>query len=282
MPLWEKNIPKHLTEKSNIQLFIVFTAVFALVFINIYAPFSMVAWFNLTDLQLLLYSSVVILIGILVLVFSRILMFHLGKTRSLNFGEYSIWIAVEIILMALSYSFIQYFLLDDPRDFLTVLKKTIQTTALVVLLPYVIIWLYLSRQEKKRELDRLNSNFYKPVDQKQMLPFMDEKGNMKFSLKKEDLLYLEASDNYVSIYYLDQNKISTYLLRNNLKRIDQDLLGTGLLRCHRSYMVNFEKIKLIRRDKDGLILELDNVQKTVLPVSRTYIDNIIRNFSQGM
>jgi DNA-binding LytR/AlgR family response regulator len=56
--------------------------------------------------------------------------------------------------------------------------------------------------------------------------------------------------------------------------------GTEIIRCHRSYMVNFEKVKVIRKDKNGLMLELDSPSAIDIPVSKTYVDNVMQTFSR--
>ncbi len=45
-------------------------------------------------------------------------------------------------------------------------------------------------------------------------------------------------------------------------------------------MVNFEKVKIMRKDKGGLFLELDIEQKISLPVSKTYVSSVIEAFSE--
>ncbi len=50
------------------------------------------------------------------------------------------------------------------------------------------------------------------------------------------------------------------------------------MRCHRSYMVNIEKVKLVRKDKDGLILELDTLSPIEIPVSKTYMNDVLQAF----
>jgi DNA-binding LytR/AlgR family response regulator len=279
MLIWEKNIPSYLTGKTNIVRFVLFTAVFALVFINIYAPFGVETWYNVTELQLFFYSSLVILLGMLVIVISRILMWQFSRRKGLRYGEYAIWIFGEIVSMALVYALIQELFLVGAADFMNTFKKSVQITALVILLPYAILWLYLSLQEKSRQLEKLSKE---PLDETipiGMISFRDEKKVLRISIKSEDLLYLESADNYVLIYYLDHDKISKYIIRNSLKRLEAGLTKLGLLRCHRSFMVNFEKVKLIKKEKDGLKLELDLPEKLSLPVSKTYIDQIIRRFS---
>ena len=88
------------------------------------------------------------------------------------------------------------------------------------------------------------------------------------------------SDNYVTIYYVDNNKITKYLIRNTLKNFEQKLHPKNIMRCHRSYMVNFEKVKIMRKEKTGLYLELDIEPKFRLPVSKTYVASVIETFSQ--
>jgi DNA-binding LytR/AlgR family response regulator len=279
MLIWEKNIPSYLTAKINIVRFVVFTAVFALIFINIYAPFGVDTWYNKT--QLFLYSSLLILLGMVVIVASRILMLIVSRKKGLKYGEYALWIFGEIVSMALAYSLIQHFFIENIPDFLASLKKTIQLTALVILLPYAILWLYLSLQEKNRELEKLAVEQKKEATPFGMVAFHDEKNVLRFSVKSEDLLYLESADNYVIIHYTDHGKISKYIIRNSLKKLEPELNKIGFLRCHRSFMVNFEKIKLIKKEKEGLNIELDLVEKISLPVSRTYIDQVIRKFSDN-
>ena len=47
-------------------------------------------------------------------------------------------------------------------------------------------------------------------------------------------------------FYLNKGKISKYLLRDTLKKMEEKFSGTEIIRCHRSYMVNFEKVKVIQ------------------------------------
>lgn len=75
MPDFQKPIAPYLIEKKNIVNLILFTALFALVFINIYSPFGADRWFSLTRFQFFTYSSLVILTGVLVVVISRIIMY---------------------------------------------------------------------------------------------------------------------------------------------------------------------------------------------------------------
>jgi DNA-binding LytR/AlgR family response regulator len=170
--------------------------------------------------------------------------------------------------------------LDDYRLFSDLVKVSARNTALVLLLPYSILWLYFSWIDKKEEIARLADLQSFAGGGRNMIPFYDDKGVLKFSIKKEDLLYLESSENYVSICYLNKNKVSKYLLRDTLKKAEENFSGTEIIRCHRSYIVNFEKVKVIRKDKDGLKLELDVPSIIEIPVSKTYFNSVMQTFAK--
>ena len=279
MLLVELPIPAYLTAKKNIVRHILFTALFALVFINIYAPFGVENWVKLTKLQLFFSSSLVILTGVLVIAISRLIMYQASRRKTLNYFRYGIWIGWEIISMGMVYAILQALILKDKRDFTLIFKSTLTTTLLVLLIPYTITWLYFSWMEKNRKLEKLEGSPVPKSSIPLMLAFNDEKGELRFSLKTQDLLYLEAADNYVVIHYSDHSKRARYLIRNSLKNMEAGLRGCGVIRCHRSYMVNFERVKIIKKERDGLVIELDVAERHAIPVSKTYVDQVMKVFS---
>ncbi|MDP4224660.1 MAG: LytTR family transcriptional regulator, partial [Bacteroidota bacterium] len=204
----QKPIPHYLNEKSNIVRSILFTSLFALVFINIYSPFGADRWFNLTRLQFFTYSSLVILTGVLVVVISRIVMYYTGKKYDIILWQYLVWIFAEIMLMSMFYALFEKFVLEDSGPFTDLVKLSARNTALVLLLPYSAMWLYLSWRDKKEQIERMSEVQPASGNVRDMIPFYDEKSVLKLSVKKENLLYLESEENYVSICYLNKGKIS--------------------------------------------------------------------------
>ncbi len=281
MLIWERKIPTFLVQKDSIIRTTLFTGLFALVFINVYSPFDAKGWLNLSELDLFFDSSLAILAGMVVIVFSRILMYHYSKNKELSFLYYSLWISVEILSMAIGYTVYVKYVLHDPRIFTELLKTAITNTALVLLLPYTVLWLYFSYREKTKQLEKYSQGMAPKPDVDKMIPFYDDKGKLKFSVVLDDLIYLEASDNYVSIHYTSGNKLSKYMVRNTLKNLEEKLQVHGFLRCHRSYLVNFSKVKILKREKDGVFLELNSENGLTLPVSKTYVTDIVQSFSDN-
>lgn len=279
MLIWEKKIPEFLVFSKNIVNRILFTAAFALVFINIYAPFGVNTWYNVTKLQLLLYSSGLILTGILVMVISRIIMFRVSHKHRLSYLQYGVWEVMEIVSMALVYTLLKIFFLHEKSDLLDDFMNSLQITALVIIIPFIITILYFSWQDKTRKLETLEQlKEENPAKTAKLLPFYDEKGVMRFSMLPSNILYLEAADNYVTIYFLDKQKMSHYLIRNSLKNLEEYLAGYTFVRCHRSFIVNFDKVKLVRKEKDGLKLEIDAPVELVIPISKTYSEGVMKEF----
>jgi DNA-binding LytR/AlgR family response regulator len=68
------------------------------------------------------------------------------------------------------------------------------------------------------------------------------------------------------------------MLRNTLRTLEEELREAVIIRCHRSWLVNIQKVKLIRREKDGLMLELDSIPPSEVPVSRTYMHEVLAAF----
>ena len=169
---FQKPIPSYLNEKQNIVRLILFTSLFALVFINIYSPFGSDTWFNVTRLQFFTYSSLIILTGVLVVVISRIIMYQVSKRNTIILWQYLLWIFAEVLSMALSYAVFEKFLLNDSRLFSDLVKISSRNTALVLLLPYSVSWLYFSWRDKKEQIERLADGQTVPASYKKYDPFL--------------------------------------------------------------------------------------------------------------
>ena len=277
MGMWDKNIPTYIYDKQHIVQLILWTAFFALVFINIYKPFSSSSWYNVSEFKFFVFSSLIILTGVLVVVLSRIVMFHWGKQHTISVGSYSIWILLEIFFMSLFYT-IYTLVLNPERDYMDVFESSTINTSLVLLLPYSVLHFYFSYKDKERRLQLLEEHQAETVARQSVFSFYDEKQELRLSVKRSELLYVESADNYVCIWYLSKGQLTKFLLRNSLKAMEENFANTNVLRCHRSYMVNFDQVKVIRREKEGIFLELGIERVPDIPISKTYSEKVMRWF----
>ena len=279
-------VPGYMYEKSNIIRLILLTAVFALLFINIFQPFNSRDWYpDISEFKYFFFSSLIILTGMLVVVISRMIMHSYTKKHELFYWQYALYVAGEVLAMSLFYTLFAKFVprSGGERDILEIFYQSTKNTGWVLLLPYSILWLYFSWREKNNMLKKLTQDeFTVPeIKKKPMIAFPDEKGEIKISVMIENLLYVDSADNYATIHYLNKSKLSHFLIRNSLKWIEENLTKeTPLVRCHRSYIVNLDMVKVLRKTKDGIFLEMDALNTPDIPVSKTYYDRVMDKFSK--
>ena len=107
-----------------------------------------------------------------------------------------------------------------------------------------------------------------------MLRFRNRTGDFDFALPKECVLYVETVDNYINVNYLDGNHVSTRIIRNTMKAMEEQLQQEGFIRCHRQYLVNKLNIKSISKEKDGIVISLNGCDR-VVPVGKTYAAQLV-------
>lgn len=275
--MWEQKIPSYIYNRDNIVRLILWTALFALVFINIYKPFSSSVWYPVSEFKFFVFSSLIILTGVLVVVLSRIIMYYWGKKRQITIRAYAVWIVLEIFLMSLFYT-IYTLVLNPEREYMDVFNDSVVNTSLVLLLPYSVLHFYFSYKEKERRLRLLEEDRAEASTRQNVFSFYDEKNELRLSVKRSNLLYLESADNYVCVWYLNKGQVTKFMLRNSLKAIEESLADSNVLRCHRSFMVNFDQVKVIRREKEGIYLELGIERVPDIPISKTYSEKVTQWF----
>lgn len=113
-----------------------------------------------------------------------------------------------------------------------------------------------------------------------IINLFDHNGILRFSIKESDLYYIISQDNYVRIHYLNNGEMSSYMLRCPLKVIEKSLKGSSLIRCHRSYIVNLSRIKVLRSERDGFFIDLDYDGTAEIPISKSYSDTFMEHFSK--
>lgn len=89
-------------------------------------------------------------------------------------------------------------------------------------------------------------------------------------IQEGNILFAEAQQNYVAIYYKDGNNVKKELYRITLKELE-DLLGSDIVRCHRSYLVNLKQVENVKGNAQGLRLSMVGFTEKMVPVSRSHL-----------
>ena len=274
---FRQSVPEYLTTKKNTIIQIAFTTIFAYIFINIYRPFGYDEWYKVKDWQLLIASAIVVMTGMVVIMLSRIFMYQLRKSHEITFALYIWFIVAEIVLMGVFYTSFEIFILHDQRPALELMFNAVQNTALILLIPYALSILFFAWSDIKKKLEQVVQQFRDPSEI--FIPFKDEKGSLKLTIKSIDVLFLESNDNYVNIHYNDNGKRKIYMIRNSLKQFEADLKDYPIIRTHRKYSVNTKNIKMLKKERKGYELLLNTDREDRVPVSRSYEQKIIQLLS---
>ena len=129
-------------------------------------------------------------------------------------------------------------------------------------------------EEQKQEIPTESQ----PSPSSRIINFFDEKDELQLSLRLDHIYFLESAENYVNIYYRNKENTERFTLRSSLKKQQEKLEKYGFIRCHRSYLVNFDNILLLRKDKNGPYLDFGAPNLPQIPVSKTYLDAVTAYF----
>ena len=207
-------------------------------------------------------------------------MYYYSRRHDISYISYFLWVLFEILFMSLFYTIYTLSIeANKERDVIAAFKSSTVNTALVLLLPYITLWFYFGWESSRKELEKIEK---KSEDEPELIPdnilFTDDKGTLRLSVRHSDLLYIESDDNYVTIHYSAGNQVKKFLLRNTLKKMEEEFANTPITRCHRSYLVNFTRVKVMRRERDNIFLELDALGVSDLPVSKSYREKVAERF----
>lgn len=86
------------------------------------------------------------------------------------------------------------------------------------------------------------------------------------SIAISDILYIEAMENYIKIFRINDNYILTH---TNLKNIQKMLPENKFIRIHRSYIIPIEKVEIFSKKEIKL-----SGKETSLPIGRQFSNNV--------
>ena len=226
-------------------------------------------------------------------------MFYMSK-RLIRFTlpKYICWTLGEIVLIGLFHAYISLGIMNiEEHTHALINGKSILITFIALGFPFIVTDLSFALIDAQRVLRiaksviQTNENnaqaTQKPTVSEPMVTenpdiinFNDYTGALKFTVKLENIYYIKAEGNYVNVFYNNKGGISSFVLRNKIQAIEDALAGTPLMRCHRTYIVNSNNIKLIRNEADGYYIDFNQTGLESVPVSNTYREKIVKRFTE--
>ncbi|MBQ5458385.1 MAG: LytTR family transcriptional regulator DNA-binding domain-containing protein [Bacteroidales bacterium] len=207
-----------------------------------------------------------ILFGVLLI--SRLLLYVLRRFFVPTWLAYSLWIFGEVLVASLFMALYVTLMYHGEYPYFDVVGLCLFFNLIVLSLPYVIISLSVVASE---------ANDVGEPSEGGLIRFHDNTQKLKLVVAADALMYVKAEENYVRIKYLENGVIKDYVLRNTMKSLEPTLQKYGMVRCQRSFFVNPKHVKVLRKDKQGVVVaELNVSGADTIPVSPKYYDALER------
>lgn len=280
-------VPSYFRQKYQLVATVTFTAFFSLVFMLVSIPFSHNVWFELGPSKAFMFTAAFFILGLLIIIFSKRLMYS-TRMHDMSYLQYVLWDFAEVIVICLLYTL--FSLKGDSlgiielsnNSFIRIFLNAFIYCFVSLIIPYIIAGMYFAIIDKNNTIRLMN--YANVVSDEPILPkdeqkitLFDSSGVLKLSLRLSSLYYIESDDNYIIVWYSDsKGELKKYMLRCRLKTVEESFKGSSLVRCHRKYIVNMDKVKVLRKEKDGYELNLDNDVIPPIAVTRTYVENVLK------
>lgn len=278
-------IPKQMYSLKNNIIYVIVITLWVLVFAVVYTP-----TFGRTTEELAIWNEhysfcicIICAISTVTASICRLVFCLTSHNKQRTPLEYWIYQILELVIICL---FCDLFLcLFFHRGYFDLLPMVLLIGLLIYIAPFLFWWFYITSKEKEQviiEAYKTINDLKKGIGQNSessAIKFIDENGNIKLVVSPDHVVSIESAGNYVTIVYQNNGRLSKFALRNTLKAIEEVCDRNGLVRCHRSWLVNLRKIRLLRKDTTGVFAEIDVDGINDIPVSKNYISTVAQRLS---
>lgn len=300
-PAIEREIPKYVVSRRYISVLIAFILLFSALFMLIYKPFSMAVWFGTSQTLNFSFTILFYLSSTVVLILSRTLMYTVYNRLDITVMTYLWWIMAENLVISLIYTLITANFFPMPGiSTPTLATRALMCVTIILALPNAFILFYAAYCSKCEELEASQYQYQQlekeyrllnsrqqdlraasptRIDTPKMINLHDNNGTLRLSINTDALYYLESEDNYIKVYYKHKERILSYMLRCRTRSVEESLKDTSMVRCHRSYIVNINKIQLLEEDKRMHYITLNDKSISRIPVSKSYYDKVLASLN---
>ncbi len=274
-------------EKTNLRLLLqsIGEGTFIAFFLIFFQPFGVGDWHDPNkNWYLACYGLITALCGIVLrfIVFKTFTKYHSEATW--NVGKEILSIMLLILMIAAGnviFSNIVFDLKNSVGGFLWMLLAVI----VIGIFPAIfgVMLNYIIQLKKYNQLiivhhpQMLDNQGIINNDTKKVahLRLIAENEKDTIELSSESLFYIESSDNYSTVFYEKSGKLQKELLRSSLTRLESQISSESIVRCHRSFIVNLDKVEKVTGNAQGYKLHLETPELFV-PVARKYSEIVER------
>ena len=210
--------------------------------------------------------------GVHLTIVSCIILLCIGLTRiayyflplQVNYSLYIFWCLVELVFTSFFVALYLWLVMDKPMPYFEFVTSSFKFLFFTQMIAYVLLGMSLRLYDYHQRASEPE------LFTTQRMRFYDNQHNLKLVLTPTSVIYISAEENYVNIFYKENDRVRDYSLRSSMKALDEICQENGLVRCHRSFYINPAQVKVLRKDKDGIMYAEMNADVRHIPVSKTY------------
>jgi hypothetical protein len=251
---------------------------FVFIFLRFFQPFGLSNWqSNSKTIQLFGYGLVTTFC-----LFSNFLVFktllpNWYSKKTWTVGKnivYTLWMFFTIGFGNLLYSTYRNFIEFSLDGFWFYQGLTLTVGVFPVIVSTLLVYnRRLSAMQKTAA--GLNTSIHKHADSTQLVTIPSQNKSENIQLNSNNILAIKAIENYVEVYHDSENRVKKEVIRNTLKNMEEAFLEfNSVQKCHRSYLVNLEKVHKFKGNAQGLTLSFEIQNTLEVPVSRAFVNKI--------
>lgn len=185
---------------------------------------------------------------------------------------------VMMALSSVAFAFYLYYVVMVGVTFFIMFK-----VVLICMVSPMVLWLNDTIKElklKNKLLIHEKGTLHRKVESiedeylHRSIEFVSENRSENLKLKVSDIAFIKTADNYVEVFFKENEVFKKKLLRNTLKNIELQLKPYSIfIRCHRTAIVNFHYVEKLNRNYSNFWLSIKG-NTVQVPVSRQYLAKI--------
>lgn len=182
---------------------------------------------------------------------------------------------VFIVLIGTANMVLAHFMYHAPLGFQSFVRWQVLTLAIGIFPTIFGAFLTLAKLQRKfaGEAAAIHPHPGMHTQHKQVV-LHGENQQERLVIDAADIAFLEAQDNYVQVHYLENGVQKSRLLRGTLRKMEEFLIDyPAFFRCHRTFLVNFDRVEKVSGNAQGYRLHLGGFTETV-PVSRSLNEEV--------
>lgn len=250
------------TYKSQL-LYVFLIPAFFVGFCFLYDPFGMKEFYQIGGMGFGFHFIILAVILMAVLAITRLIFSAIYRHTPFLWWHYTVWCFGEVFVYSLFMALYTTLFYAGEHNYFVVLSNCFKFAYLILVYPYLFLIMIQIIRNKNAELNA------EPMET--LVKFYDEHKRLKLTIDPSAIICIQADANYVIIRYMDADRIKEFMLRASMKSVENTVSRHGLVRCHRSFFVNPKYVKMLSKNREGMITaELLHPEVASIPVSKQF------------